>query len=79
MKPVLRPYPNLNGDSGVRAYLPGPDAIAIEFVDGSVYLYTAQSAGAEAIATMVELAESGRGLSTYISQHVREAYAEKLR
>lgn len=76
---MMKPYSNLSGDSDVRAYLPGPDAIAIEFVDGSVYLYTVGSAGAEAVATMGRLAERGRGLSAYISQHVRDAYAEKLR
>lgn len=75
----MKPYRNLSGRSGVRAYRTGPDAIAVEFADGSVYLYTRASAGAAAIARMRELAEAGRGLSTYISRHVRERYAERLR
>lgn len=76
---LIQPYLNLNGDSGVRGYAIGPQAIAVEFADGSVYLYTADSAGAEAIARMHELARDGRGLNTYINRHVRGAYAERLR
>lgn len=75
----IQPYLNLNGDSGVRGYAIGPRAIAVEFADGSVYLYTADSAGAEAIARMRELAREGRGLNTYINRYVRDAYAERLR
>ena len=76
---MMKRYLNLSGESGVRAYLPGPDAIAVEFLDGSVYLYTSDSAGIDTIAHMLELAERGRGLSAYISQHVGDAYAQKLR
>lgn len=75
----IQPYLNLSGDSGVRGYAIGPQAIAVEFADGSVYLYSADSAGAEAIARMHELARGGRGLNTYINRHVRQAYAERLR
>jgi len=75
----MKPYRNLSGRSGVRAYQPGPGAIAVEFADGAVYLYTRDSAGAAAVARMLELARAGRGLSTYISRHVRERYAERLR
>lgn len=84
MKPMrsdslIQPYLNLSGDSGVRGYAIGPRAIAVEFADGSIYLYTADSAGAEAIARMHELARCGRDLNTYINRHVRQAYAERLR
>ena len=76
---LIQPYLNLSGDSGVRGYAIGPQAIAVEFADNSVYLYTAGSAGAEAIARMHDLASGGRGLNTYINRHVRDAYAERLR
>lgn len=75
----IQPYLNLSGDSGVRGYAIGPQAIAVEFADGSVYLYTADSAGAEAIARMHELARGGRGLNTYINRYVHDGYAERLR
>ncbi|MBN7136979.1 hypothetical protein A7A76_19755 [Lysobacter enzymogenes] len=75
----MTPYRNLSGRSGVRAYRAELDAISVEFVDGSVYRYTRASAGAAALARMLELARAGRGLSTYISRHVGEGYAERLR
>lgn len=75
----MKPYRNLSGRSGVRAYQLGLDAISVEFADGSVYLYTRASAGSAAIAHMQALAEAGRGLATYINRHVGERYAERLR
>ncbi|WP_020651941.1 hypothetical protein [Massilia niastensis] len=71
-------YNNESGESGVVAYDIGRDSITIEFAGGDRYLYTDRSAGAENIAIMRELAEDGRGLSTFISQHIRQRYARKL-
>ena len=76
---MMTRYRNLAGDSGVRRYRIEPQAIAVEFVDGSHYLYTAASAGAEAIARMQALARAGRGLATYINRHAHDAYARKLK
>jgi hypothetical protein len=44
-----------------------------------VYWYTEESVGAQHLAALKRLALSGRGLSTYISQHaeVKEGYARK--
>jgi hypothetical protein len=79
---IMQRYSNRSGESGVVAYEIGKDpeapAIIVEFFGGDRYLYTGASAGAENIATMQELAREGRGLSTFISQHVRERYARKL-
>jgi hypothetical protein len=72
-------YKNLNGDSGVLAYELSSGSIVVQFNDGWKYEYTAQSAGAAAIATMHRLAMAGRGLSSYISTHVRKAYSRKFR
>lgn len=72
-------YQGASGDTGVVAYQDGAGAITVQFRDGSVYLYTNDSAGCPAIAAMKRLAASGRGLTTYINQHVRENYAAKLR
>jgi len=74
----MQRYANRSGHSGVVAYEFGADSITIKFAGGDRYLYTETSAGAAHIARMCELAESGRGLSTYISQHVRNCYAKKL-
>ncbi|KHS35163.1 hypothetical protein QT199_015165 [Xanthomonas phaseoli pv. phaseoli] len=73
----MQRYGNRNGHSGVVAYPLADDAIAVRFRSGETYVYTADSAGAEVVATMQRLAAAGRGLSTYISQSVRDAYAGK--
>lgn len=72
-------YKNLAGNSGVVAYEIGSDFIKVEFRGGSIYLYNYHSAGKENIERMKELAMAGKGLSTFISQVVREKYASKLR
>lgn len=72
-------YKNLNGNSGVVAYEIGEDSIAVEFLEGHVYLYTTVSAGAANIAEMQRLAPTGRGLSSFIARVVRDRCAEKLR
>ncbi|KGE53728.1 hypothetical protein WCN79_01760 [Xanthomonas axonopodis pv. vasculorum] len=74
----MQRYGNRNGHSGVVAYALTDDAIAVRFRSGETYVYTADSAGAEVVATMQRLATAGRGLSTYISQTVRDAYAGKI-
>ncbi|MGV7166878.1 hypothetical protein ACCQ23_23045 [Xanthomonas axonopodis pv. phyllanthi] len=74
----MQRYGNRNGRSGVVAYALADDAIAVRFRSGETYVYTADSAGAEVVATMQRLATAGRGLSTYISQTVRDAYAGKI-
>jgi hypothetical protein len=48
------------------------------FKDGDGYDYDYRHPGREHVETMKRLAEEGRGLSTYISQHVRKNYARKL-
>ncbi|HJU25048.1 MAG TPA: hypothetical protein VJ722_00090 [Rhodanobacteraceae bacterium] len=72
-------YRNLSGDSGVVAYEIRRGSIVVEFINGSVYLYTDASAGAGRIAEMKRRARAGRGLSTYISQVVHGDYARQLR
>ncbi|MBV6841273.1 hypothetical protein [Xanthomonas euvesicatoria] len=74
----MQRYGNRDGHSGVVAYALADDAIAVRFRSGEIYVYTADSAGAEAVATMQRLATAGRGLSTYISQTVRDGYAGKI-
>ena len=71
-------YRNTSGESGVVAYDLDTDSITIQFTGGDRYLYTERSAGAENIAKMQELARAGRGLSTFVSQHIRSRYARKL-
>ena len=72
-------YNSADSNAGVIAFETGRDFIKIMFRDGSVYLYTAQSTGATAIARMKALAKEGVGLTTYINQHVRDRYQSKLK
>lgn len=73
----MTPYANLSGDSGVRAYTIAATAIEVQFADGRVYVYNYTVPGRAKVETMKRLARAGRGLSTYISQHVRGAYAAR--
>ena len=75
----MTPYKNLSRNSGVVAYEIAPDSIAVEFEDGAIYLYTAESTGRSKLENMKDLAAAGRGLSTFIVRHVRNAYASRLR
>jgi len=76
--PPLQPYANRSGDSGVTAFAERPDAIYVEFTGGPVYLYDHTCPGRAHVERMQVLARSGRGLSSYISQHVT-GYRERLR
>ncbi len=70
-------YKNLSGHSGVVAYEIGRDFIKVQFTEGTVYVYTEASAGLRHITHMKNLARNGRGLSSFISTTVHEAYARK--
>jgi hypothetical protein len=71
-------YKNLGGESGVVAYDIDAGQIIVQFKNGERYLYTEDSAGAANIAKMQELAKAGRGLSSFISQHVSNCYERKV-
>lgn len=75
----MQRYRNLDGGSGIVAFEVANDAITVEFINGSVYEYDYASAGRGNIERMKRLAAEGRGLSTFISQRVHDAYARRLR
>lgn len=64
--------------SGVAAYQCGPGWIVIRFHRGGSYRYDGRNPGALHVLEMQRLAEAGEGLNTYINQHVRDDYAERL-
>lgn len=72
-------YKNLEGHSGVTSYTIEADGIIVEFNHDTVYRYTYASAGRKVIDKMTRLAEAGKGLSTYISQTVRDKFELKLK
>lgn len=76
---TMRTYADVDGDSGVAAYEAGADYIRVRFEDGSVYVYTDESAGASNIEQMKELAAAGDGLNAFINTNVKHSYASKSR
>jgi len=70
-------YKNLSGNSGVTYYATGSSFIAVQFQDETVYIYDDARPGGAHVEKMKGFATSGRGLGTYISQHVRTTYARK--
>ena len=68
-----------NPGSGIRAYEVEGNSIVLEFADGGLYLYDEHVPGAEHVAAMARLARSGRGLNTYVNQHIRKRFARRLR
>lgn len=74
----MQRYGDQSRESGVVAYDIDAGQIIVQFRNGDRYLYTEDSAGAANIARMQELARAGRGLSSFISQHVHDRYARKI-
>jgi hypothetical protein len=75
----MQSYANLHGSSGVESFDSGPDFIRLCFRDSPrwVYVYDYVVPGAAHLERMKAPAAEGRGLSTYISQQVREEYRRK--
>ena len=72
-------------DAGVVSYEVFQDgagrdvAVALEFRDAEFrYLYDVRVPGAQPVAEMIRLAKVGKGLSTYVNQHVREKYSARV-
>ena len=75
----MKRYKSLEADTGVTGYETGRDYIRVRFKNRAIYRYTYASTGANKIEAMKRLAEQGDGLTTFINQHVREAYESKER
>lgn len=72
----MEKYRNLSGRSGVESFQIGMDFIRVRFSgDPTIYVYDYEKPGSDDVEQMKILAIGGRGLSTYISQHVRSQYS----
>jgi hypothetical protein len=75
-------YANLGGNSSVASFSIDSDergpSIIVAFTDGSSYLYDSTSPGESVVRHLIALARRGQGLNSYITRHVRKAYAAKL-
>jgi hypothetical protein len=74
----MRPYKNMSGTSGAVAFEIAEHHIDIKFQDGHTYRYDYTKPGRTEVETMKSLAQTGKGLATFINQHVRERFARKL-
>lgn len=70
-------YSDIDRDSGVVGYETGAYFIRVRFNDGSVYLYTYNSAGRHHIESMKRLACQGDGLNACINDYARKSYERK--
>ena len=73
----MEKYSNKSGDSGITHYKIGKDYITILFKNKlDKYIYSTAKIDKKHITKMKQLALSGKGLSSYISQHpeVKENY-----
>jgi hypothetical protein len=74
-KPPFLRYPDVSGHPEVVAYALLEDAIAVEFAQGGVYVYSHDCPGRLHVSRMKVLAGQGHGLSSYISRHIRNRFA----
>ena len=74
----MRKYKNIARDSGVTAFEIGSDYIKVKFRGPEIYIYNYINPGRERVEIMKSLALEGRGLSTFISQEVRDDYYSKV-
>lgn len=74
----MKTYRNLSGNSGVAAYEIGKTFIKIKFSgESGIYIYDYKMPGKAVVEHMKSLALKGLGLSTYISQEVRNNFSRK--
>jgi hypothetical protein len=76
--PPFHRYRNQSGHSGVVAYALLPDAIAVQFNDGRICLYSHDCPGRRHVSRMKAIAREGPGLATYISRHVGNRFSARL-
>ena len=75
----MQPYGDRTRQHGVVAYEIGPDWIEVEFTSGWIYRFSYNMPGQLRVDRMKQLAASGKGLSTFISRHVKNRYDSKRR
>lgn len=73
----MQKYKDITGHSGVTDFEIGKDYIKVRFKSREVYNYSHTNPGKKQVETMKELALAGKGLSTFISQFVKDEYESK--
>lgn len=70
----MMPYANLRGNSPIISYEIESDRIIVLFKQGRQYSYSYSKAGVRNVEEMKRLAQSGAGLSAFITHNVRYLY-----
>jgi len=74
---MMKKYKRKNRSSPITHYKSGKNFITVKFYNNDEpYIYSYLKTGRQHVEKMKELAEAGKGLATYISQHqdVKENY-----
>lgn len=74
----LNRYKDISGGGGITGYQFVPNGIILQFKHKDLYLYDNSKPGENHVQQMKILAKKGKGLTTYVNQHVRENYKRKL-
>lgn len=75
----MQPYSGQIRRGGVVAFEIGPDWIDVQFGSGWIYHFSYERPGQLRVERMKELALSGKGLSTFISKHVKNRFQSRRR
>lgn len=75
----MTPYGYHTRQHGVVSYEIGPESIDVGFTSGWIYRFTYASPGQLRVERMKDLARSGKGLSTFISKHVKNRFESRRR
>lgn len=75
----MQPYGDHAKSHGVVAYEIHAESIDVEFTSGWIYHFSYVQPGQLRVDRMKELAQSGRGLSTFISKHVKNRFESRRR
>lgn len=76
---IVERYAAVSGNTGVAGFEILGEAIILEFQDRRQYLYSHKKPGKKHVEEMKRLARSGKGLTTYVNQYVRENYEKRLK
>jgi len=72
MYPRMTVYKNLSGDPTISSYEISQNQMIIEYTNGSAFLYNQTFSGTLNLFIMKDLAQTGKGLETYIQRFVDE-------
>ena len=71
-------YQNLSGNSSIESYEIGQQQLVVQYKNGSAYLYRQAFPETLNLSIMKDLAQTGKGLSTFIQRFVGNKYWSQL-